>query len=72
MRFRKKNFLPISSLCSARSKIPRQRGRHRGLSLAAATAAATTAFAFSTSAVAEYIQFIHGIHLLSYRRLSMQ
>ncbi len=42
---------------------------HRGLALAAATAAATT-FAFSTTAMANYIQ-VHGIHLLSYRRLSI-
>ena len=46
---------------------------NRGLSLAAATAAArATAFAFLTVAiVADYIQFVHGIHLLSNRYLSI-
>jgi hypothetical protein len=43
---------------------------HRGLALAAATAAATT-LAFSTTAVIQNVLFIHGIHLLSYRRLSI-
>ena len=45
---------------------------NRGLSLAAATAAATTAFAFFATAIFEHSQFIHGIHLLSNRRLSMK
>jgi hypothetical protein len=57
-----KKFIPISSLCSA--------GRHRDSSLAAATAAAT-ALAFSTPAVIEHIDFVHGFHLLSYRCLSI-
>jgi hypothetical protein len=43
---------------------------NRDLSLAAATAAAT-AFAFFTTAVVYYVQFIHGFHLLSYRYLSI-
>ena len=46
--------------------------RHRGLSLAAATAATATAFAFFIAAFVDYFQFIHGFHLLSYRRLSMK
>jgi hypothetical protein len=50
---------------------PAPAGHHRGISLAAATAAATTAFAFFITAVVEYLYFIHGFHLLSYRRLSM-
>jgi hypothetical protein len=44
--------------------------RHRGLALAAATAAATT-LTFSTTAIIHHIQFVHGFHLLSYRRLSI-
>jgi hypothetical protein len=44
--------------------------RHRGLALAAATAAAT-ALTFPTTAVIENEQFLHGFHLLSYRRLSI-
>jgi len=61
----------MSSLCGAPANAGSSTGRHRGLALAAATAAATTAFAVFTTAVAEYIQFVHGIHLLSYRRLSI-
>jgi hypothetical protein len=61
MYFRKK-LLPISSLCDV--------WRHRGLALAAATAAAT-ALAFSKTAVILSISFVHGFHLLSYRRLSI-
>jgi hypothetical protein len=41
---------------------------NRGLTLAAATAAAATALALFTT---YYDQFVHGIHLLSYRRLSI-
>jgi hypothetical protein len=37
----------------------------------AATAATTTTFAFSTTAVAQNVQFVHGFHLLSYRSLSI-
>ena len=44
---------------------------NRDLALAAATAAATTAFTFFTTTVIQYDQFVHGIHLLSYRRLSI-
>ena len=45
---------------------------NRDRTLAAATAATTTAFTFFTIAiVVGHIQFIHGFHLLSNRRLSM-
>ncbi len=44
---------------------------NRGLSLAAATATATTTFAVFTTTVIQYDQFVHGIHLLSYRCLSI-
>ena len=44
---------------------------NRDLALAAATAAATTAFTFFTTTVVQYDQFVHGIHLLSYRCLSI-
>jgi len=44
---------------------------NRDLALAAATAAATTAFTFFTTTIIQYDQFVHGIHLLSYRRLSI-
>jgi hypothetical protein len=61
--FLQKKFLPIISLCGA--------PRHRDLSLAAATTATATAFAiFSTTGI-DHVQFFHGIHLLSYRRLSI-
>ena len=43
--------------------------RHRDLALAAATAAATTALAVFTTTAIQYDQFVHDIHLLSYRRL---
>jgi hypothetical protein len=45
--------------------------RHRGLALAAATATTTTTLAVFTTIVIQYDQFVHGIHLLSYRRLSI-
>lgn len=45
-------------------------GRHRGLALTAATTAAT-ALAVFTTAVVENVQILHGFHLLSNRRLSM-
>jgi hypothetical protein len=54
----------ISSFCLVRT---RQR-----FGLAATAATATTAFAFfATAVVRNHVQFVHGFHLLSYRRLSM-
>jgi hypothetical protein len=44
---------------------------NRGLTLAAATAAAATAPTVFTTTVIQDDQFVHGIHLLSYRRLSI-
>jgi hypothetical protein len=44
---------------------------NRGRSLAAASAAATT-LVFLATAAAQEIQLAHGIHLLSYRRLSIE
>ena len=47
---------------------------NRDFHLAAASAAATTAFTFrlrTIAVVVQYDQFVHGSHLLSYRRLSM-
>ena len=43
---------------------------NRDLSLAAASAATTT-LAFSATAVAQDVQFVHSFHLLSYRHLSI-
>ena len=37
----------------------------------AATTAAATALTFTTAVIADNIQFVHGFHLLSYRRLSI-
>ena len=46
---------------------------NRDRSLAAATATAlTAAVAFSTTAVVQDMQFIHGFHLLSYRYVSIK
>jgi hypothetical protein len=44
---------------------------NRDLALAATTATATTTLAVFTTTVVQYDQFVHGIHLLSYRRLSI-
>ena len=58
-------------ICSDKSSLWRL-GDTEILHLAAATAAAATAFAFlATAIVVEHDQFVHGIHLLSYRRLSI-
>jgi len=45
---------------------------NRDLSLAATTAAGATFFTFITIAVVQHCQFVHGFHLLSNRRLSME
>jgi hypothetical protein len=45
---------------------------NRGLAfLAAATAAATATTVFTIAVIADYIELVHGIHLLSNRHLSM-
>jgi hypothetical protein len=41
------------------------------LNLAAASTAAAAAFAIIATAIVEHVQLVHGIHLLSYRRLSI-
>jgi hypothetical protein len=59
-------ILPISALCSV---LP-ERGTTEILSLAAATAAAR-AIIIATAIVAYDLQFKHGFHLLSNRRMSI-